>query len=218
MSRLTVKDYIEQSRYELIENIGETYSDSYLVRMASEGCRRFVSGIPIGAGINLTPMFYVWGNKIISQTLAADSDSVSVPGNLRRIWKVTVDGARYDYKEYEDFDEDGGGSYYTVDTDGLRFQSNLLAGSVVKIRASIYDKTLDASNEDDTFEVIREADEPFLVEYICGMAKSRNEYSATLAESYINKFNEGVGLARREGDVAVANELQTAEVMTGFYA
>ena len=218
MSRLTVKDYIEQSRVELIENIGETYSDSYLIRMASEGCRRFISGVPIGAGISLEPMFFAWANKTISQTLATASDSVSLPGTVRRIWKVSVDGVQYDFKKYEDFDINDGGSKYTVDTDGIRFMSPLNAGAIVSIRASVFDKTLTIDNQEDTFEVIRTADEPFLIAYICGMAKRRNEYSATLADAYINEFNEGVTLARREGDVAIANDISSAEVMTGFFS
>ncbi len=217
MSRLTGKDYIEQVRYELIEDVGETYSDSYILRMVSEGCRRFISGIPLGAGINLEPMFYVWGNKITTIVLTTDSDSVTIPGDVRRVWKVTVDGAEYNYATYEDFDDYTSGPCYTIDSDGLRFQAPLKAGATVKMRISSYDVTLNVANQGDTFGIIRQADEPFLIGYAVGMAKRRNEYSATLAEQYIDEFNEGVSLARREGDVAIANDISTAQVATGFF-
>jgi len=219
MNRTTKKEYIESIRHELIESIGETYNDTYLLKWLSEANRIFLSGVPVGGESNFEPLTYEYTKKSISTTLTSSSDTVSLDNSIREVLKVKVNGTKYTFKTFDDFDDvDSDGSYYTITTDGLLFPAALDSGAVVTVRASVWDNDILESDDDDTtFSVIRPAYEMYLKDYVVAHAKNRNEYAATLADNYMNQFNSGILLARRESDKIVSDDLPGVRVIEQLF-
>ena len=219
MTRNTTKGFIEDIRYELIESVGETYNDKYLIKWLNEGNKKFFAGVPIGGALEIEPMYFDWAKKKVDKVLVANTDTVPLDFTVRRILKVEVDGVDIVPKEYEDINgESFTDPVFALTADGLYFPAGVTAGQTVAVVADVWDKTLDWTNDDDTFEIIRPVYEDILMNYVWYRAKNRNEYAATLAEEYKTAFNEAMLLARKESLNIVADEPKTVKIVTQLFA